>query len=221
MDPASLPYLVFCTMLGAGVFHFFCFVVPSCASLLSRRRLPLLHSFSYPGAVLAIIHLGICVYVFFAITTLDDPGSVISGIGTIAVMNFWCTLLPSSKTSIVLWITGVPYLAALKYHICLSILGLAAAAVHVYLNSRSTPELLFSNDIVSGTPDVIPLFGMIAFITFGVMGLTAFEPIRRCNFELFAYIHRLLYPFGIIFLCLHSTSSILYGFMPGIILHGN
>lgn len=128
-------------------------------------------------------------------------------------------MLPNSRTSLVLWLTGVPFERAVRYHKFTAALGVLSGLIHLLMVNKTAKDIFYS-DVPTGTAaEVVPLYGALSFFTFSAMSLLAFEPIRRRQYQLFLLFHHLYIP-AIVFLVLHVPYA-LVGFYPGIALRGN
>jgi predicted ferric reductase len=151
-------------------------------------------------------------------------------LGDMAVMNMWLALLPASKTSIMLYLTGVPYERAIKYHRIISMTGIFFACAHftvakfrIFENGQTT-LLDFTSKPLSIYGVTIG-YGFLAFICYISMFLLAIEPIRQMKYEIFWIVHR-LWLVGVFFTILHiapraahpGSEFVVLGFIPGILL---
>ena len=130
---------------------------------LVNTRAPLLPSYSIAGAVAILIHCALLLAVL--ISHVSSSGwsaeSLVSVTGTMAVMNLWMTLLPSSKSVVMLWITGVPFERSIKYHQLLSSLTIITALIHLILNASINSDILFSAEVIGDS--VIPVLPVRIF----------------------------------------------------------
>jgi hypothetical protein len=94
---------------------------------------------------------------------------------------------------------------------------MVSGLIHLFLTYASPMKSLMFYSSSPTTAEVVPLFGLLAYICMSVMALMAFEPIRRLNYELFLSIHKLYIP-AIVLLILH-VPKLAYGFIPGVLLH--
>lgn len=125
---------------------------------LFHRRVPFFEDYSLAGGGVVLIYLGLCAAVFFS--NLISQGSNYDGAivasGKLALMNFWITLLPSSKNTMMYLITGVPFERSLKYHKLTSGLAYIAALIHACLNAAYNGDEFFEIEPDEG---VVPLYG--------------------------------------------------------------
>jgi len=110
---------------------------------------------------------------------------------------------------------GVPFERAVKYHKIVVSWSLLWAGIHLIANYSACEDVLLSSEPY-GPANVVPVMGLIAFILFCSMSLMAFEPIRRAQYEIFSYFHK-IYWLAIFFVFLHVKSKAL-GFLPGMLL---
>jgi predicted ferric reductase len=200
----------------------------SCLYMIPRHlkhkhfNIPYLELFSLGGISLIMIHIAICIAV--GVTTYqgersagsDDKEAMITVSGILAVMNFWIAILPTSKTSLLSWLTNVPFERAVKYHRLVVLVAMIVTIVHLSFNYEINESIIYSPNATD--IDIRPLYGFLAFLTASVMVITASDPIRLYAYEFFFMFHH-LYIVVVVFIILHSLES-LPGFLPGIILHG-
>lgn len=126
---------------------------------LFRRRLPFFENYSLAGAIVVLVYLGLCAIVFFS--NLLGQGSqsdaAIVASGKLALLNFWITLIPSSKNSVVFLIIGVSFERSINYHKLTSVLAFTAALVHACLNAVYNTGIFF--DLTPIDEEVVPLYG--------------------------------------------------------------
>ena len=145
----------------------------------------------------------------------DGKRSFLVGTGDFVLMNLWLSMLPNSKSPVWMVLVGSPFERAIKYHRGLAAISLWAAASHLILASYLLPDRLFSSALQG---NAIPLYGMLAFICFAAMGLSALPSFSKKSYRIFLLVHYLHIPL-IVFLCLHVNFAVL-GFIPGICLQG-
>jgi len=144
--------------------------------------------------------------------------------GQVAVVNMWITLIPSSKTSVVLFMTGVPFERAIKYHKMIAFVGFGMTMAHFWIARQSMLDMgmrgmdVFSFDLYMG--DVYPGFGTLALIFYTLMFLMAFEFIRTAKYEVFYVVHQ-FWLVAVIMNMLHFQlgDPNQLGFLPGLLLH--
>jgi hypothetical protein len=212
------PYFVFLTLL----FIIALMKTPYIKNLdlvriLLQKRVPFL-GMSIAAALAVLVHVIICLVVF--ITIMVAPGEptrlFVTASGQVAIMNLWMTLLPSSKSPIMFFLTEVPFERSIKYHQLLSLSAMILSSIHMIANASANNDIFFASFRVGSS--VTPVYGFIAFLFFSLMTVIAFEPIRKASYELFLIVH-FLFPVGLLFIMLHAP-QLAYGFIPGIILHG-
>ena len=126
---------------------------------LFHRRLPFFENYSFAGAIVILVYVGLCAVVFFSnlIGQGSQSDAAVIASGKLALMNFWITLIPSSKNSVVFLITGVSFERSIKYHILTSALAFIAALTHGCLNAAYNYDIFFNLTPIDG--EVIPLYG--------------------------------------------------------------
>ncbi|TMW62821.1 hypothetical protein Poli38472_005439 [Pythium oligandrum] len=158
---------------------------------------------------LADLHIGELVIIFIFVLAVgvrvlmaaDESDIVKSGHAALLIMKFM--LLPIAK--IPLWTVsfGSSFERVVKFHRWLGMLLSVITLIH----------LIMATDVVDLTSsekynEVVPLWGLLAFITFVAIGLTANEFMRRMFFDVFYLSHRVLSIMGFVFTILHAPKEI-------------
>lgn len=122
--------------------------------------------------------------------------------GQLAVLLFSLLMFPAARNSVLPYMFGVSWEAAIAGHIILGRLFLLFAGVHMvanyvwYSKTNNFPTdimaipMHLSTSIDNFTVPIISLVTWLSFITMGVLGLWT---IRRRFFELFYYAHHITY----------------------------
>ena len=116
---------------------------------------------------------------------------VANTLGQLASTLCWLAILPASRTSIWVWIFGIPFERAVKWHRLFGKLFIVSTYLHlIFLISRYGSRMLVST-IQWGPSKAAPYpyWGLISGIATTLIGLTAFEAIRRNSFEVFYFVH--------------------------------
>ena len=135
--------------------------------------------------------------------------------GDLTMVNMWMAMLPTARTSIFTKFHGIPYERAIRFHKTFTTFAMLGAILHAFVSFDRYPDMILSNEIF-GENEIVPLYGLIAFILMCIMSLTSIWIIRRKNYELFFILHQLYIP-TVIFLCFH-VKDVYIGFLPGIVL---
>lgn len=131
-------------------------------------------------------------------------------LGYASLSNIMMTLLPISKSNVWLYLFGIPFERAVKFHRMLARFSIFTIVIHLLLMFDDN-VLSFETEAASG---VTVGFGTLALLTFALMAVTALEPIRRRFFEYFKYSHY-LFLLGLIFIILHiKNPALLYFAVP-------
>jgi len=140
-------------------------------------------------------------------------------------------VVPVTRNSALLYIFGVPFERALRYHRVLGRLFFLGQLVHLLevvdnfkVDGVSGWEAFSGNGMCDGCDKtgsalgydgsyldednhIRGKYGFAAFVCTAMIGLTAVEPIRRKFFEVFYFCHILLVPLIFIFVCLHVSRA--------------
>lgn len=239
--PSALsPFIIFAPLGIVVLFTYFVRPVASGSSsgvlatlsnVLLHYRIPCFHlldEVSIGGIIIVLLHLTLCVcigestyashsYAGASSTSLDRTGLVLA-CGRVALVNYWVGLLPAAKTSLWMRLTGVSYERGIKYHKMVAFCAVVATVVHLIASL---------NDGINSTSQAVigratPVFGTLAFVCFATAFVFAVDMVRRfLPHEAFKVTH-MLNIIGVVFVLLHlpGWSPALFGFLPGIILHG-
>lgn len=185
----------------------------------TRLPLPFVHEYSLSGLGMLALFFAFCLVVLFTNSSGGvSLGSLTSASGQVAILSFWLALIPTSKTSATLWVFGVPFERACKYHKVVTTTGLAFALLHLFANLQANAPVFYSTDKF-GENGVRPLYGLLGFLAFAAMSLMAVPWIRTYHHEVFKLFHY-LYWVGVALIIVHTSSGLLgLGFVPGLLLH--
>jgi predicted ferric reductase len=224
---------------GVGVSPFIVFgllLVPALYYWNPLRRLPILswvlkqplvrmipikgfYDYSIGGLFMVLLFCAACAWVFAtSLSAYPELATYVTASGNVCLMAYWVALLPTSKSSLFVYLIGVPFERAIKYHRGVAKAAVVLTVIHLILSAVMYNNYIIFSDVPTYFKRVVPIYGTLALLTFAAMGLLAFEPIRRANYEIFFMIHH-LYPLGVVFIFLHVRSAWL-GFVPGILLQG-
>jgi predicted ferric reductase len=153
-----------------------------------------------------------------------DGESIARASGVAAIMNFWIALIPTSKSSLLLYLTGVPYDRAVKYHRIITMNAMYWSLIHaisVLSSNASSLSALLDSNMEYGLQRVQPIYGLMALGVFLIMTSIAVNPSIRTRFyRLFSWSHQLFLP-GILLIIIHiwhTPYSLAAGFIPGLVL---
>lgn len=186
----------------------------------TRLPLPYLHDYSLSGLGMLAIFFAFCLAVLFthSKSAVVSLASLTSASGQVAILCFWLALIPTSKTSVTLWLFGVPFERAVKYHKVVTMTALCFSLLHLFANLRTNRDVFYST-APFGKNNIKPLYGLLGFLAFASMSLMAVPWIRHHHHELFKLFHY-LYWVGVALIVVHTSGGLLgLGFAPGIILH--
>ena len=191
-------------------------------------------AYTYPG-MLAVLAYGTFLFLWF----LQWKGNCHAGmlrndwiraLGNLSIMNMWLAILPSAKNSVVLYLTGVPYERAIKYHKIIAMTGIYFVIAHYIVATSLLKELDIPLYGETGKPygpkGVETAYGFTAFLCYMSMFAMAFEPVRTMKYEIFWIFHQ-LWLVAVFFTILHvaprptsypGSETYLIGFLPGLLL---
>jgi len=113
---------------------------------------------------------------------------------------------------------GMSFERALKYHRMLGRLFIVSTTLHFAMICY-WKGFYYAVDTTPGgdnsSPRCPPLWGILAWLSMGIMGLLAFEPVRRKFYVVFWYSHVVLFVITVVFSCLHDKWSIVLVFCSG------
>lgn len=220
-----IPYLIFPAVMGILILAKILSYFTALDFLRSKRiSIPYVCSeLSYLSCLAILAYLGAQIAIAVAFFNSNRPPSsnkivledLIKPTGVLAMMNFWMSILPTSKTSIFVTLTGVPFERAIKFHKIVVALALIASLIHLWLNYSSTIYQPLMLSVQPTGSKVIPFYGLLSVILAVSMSGMALEPIRKLKYEIFLIFHYLYLPV-IVFIILHSQN---FGFYPGLALH--
>ncbi len=178
--------------------------------------------YSIMGYLGVILHLALNVAVVAAWHASGSSTSSLSrAFGAAGLMNFWVALIPTAKGSIVLYLTGVPFERAVKYHRIATTTGAFFAFLHLILNFNLLDRTQLTSSEVYGERGIRPVYGLLAWWLMLVMTVVSISyAFRRLHHRIFIWVHQLWLP-TIFLLMLHvwmSPSSLASGFIPGLFL---
>ena len=184
------------------------------------------YHFSLPAIFTVLLYFIINLLVI--LFSIPKDGAAVAT-GKAAVMNMWIALLPTAKSSLLLYITGVPFERAIKFHKIVTLVGFSLCTAHLILarteivdadddGSTGSSNIFIFN--VWSDSEVRPGWGLLAYIGYCLMFATAFEFVRKSKYELFLYVHY-IWILAIVFNMLHfeAGSKNQLWFLPGLFLH--
>ena len=196
---------------------------------------------SYGGFFLILAYIGLNIavgvttyYGEYIASVVDDDYSMVSNLlmyqdamvtvtGVITMMNYWMIFLPTSKTSLLSYLTGLPFERTVKYHKLIVYVTIVSGLTHLIYNYKVNYIIFYTSDSQDDDGQgagIRPLYGFIAFIlTCGMIIVSSdYFQLRKYNYELFMRFHHIN---GVIalFIILHYSDA-LPGFIPGFLLHG-
>jgi predicted ferric reductase len=112
-------------------------------------------------------------------------------LGQLAGTLCFLVVLPASRGAIWIWIFGIPFERAIKWHRLFGKLFVVATYLHVIvILLRYGPRMLADTIQWGPSKDApYPYWGLMSGIGTLLIGITAIEAIRRESFELFYYVH--------------------------------
>ncbi|EFC46657.1 predicted protein [Naegleria gruberi] len=156
---------------------------------------------------LIIIHL-MLTSVWFCFGYFNNSSPILSKIGKAfgyaSVITLTTTILPITRYSAFVFIFGISFERAIKYHKWCSLLTLLVTTLHgifmaIPMGMKGNLERL-----VSVRANGYILFGTIAWIAMVIMSLFSIEIIRRKCWELFKVVHVILAPVVLVFSSIHA-----------------
>jgi len=130
--------------------------------------------------------------------------------GKAALTNLMMTFLPVNKTMVWVRLFGISFEWSVKFHRQLSYLAMATMTIHLVCMTPKGP-VRDRTPLASG---VVVAYGLLAFLSFTFMSLTAM--LRRWCYELSRYAHY-LYIAGTAFVLLHAPEAWQYLVIPCVI----
>jgi len=123
--------------------------------------------------------------------------------GQLAIVMLSITYLPITRNSIWIFILGIPFERAVKFHRWVGRSAVIVVLIHgVLMTLNKGTGVLFSMTSIPHGESVF--WGTVAGICFATAGILAYEPIRRLKFELFYHTHFLVLA-GTVFAWLHCV----------------
>ncbi|PRP81419.1 ferric reductase-like transmembrane protein [Planoprotostelium fungivorum] len=162
----------------------------------------------FPFTEVVILHALIFVaYIGVNIATLFvDPAVVPKSFGTLIAANAFLVILPATRNSLLVVLTGIPFDKAIQFHRWLGRFTVAIASVHAIYTFVDWRNSGLSKNI----------FGLVAWICLLVIFVSSFEPLRRRFFEVFYTIHFSFLAFFVL-ACLHNSKFIPFGISAAIL----
>ncbi|PRP83649.1 glucooligosaccharide oxidase [Planoprotostelium fungivorum] len=163
-----------------------------------------------PNTEIAIAHCLVFVaYIGINIATLfyDQPVNPKS-FGTLIAANAFLVVLPATRNSIVVVLTGIPFDKTVQFHRWVGRLTVAISTIHAiytFVDWKNTG--LSVTEMVSS--DVKNVYGIIAWVSLLVMLISSYEFFRRRFFEVFYTVHFTFIVF-FVFGCLHNKRFIAF-----------
>ena len=116
---------------------------------------------------------------------------VANTLGQLAGTLCFLVILPASRSATWIWIFGIPFERAIKWHRLFGKLFIVSTYLHLFVILYRYGFRMLADTIQWGpTVDApYPYWGLVSAIATGLIGLTTFEAIRRNSFELFYYVH--------------------------------
>ncbi|ETW02539.1 hypothetical protein, variant [Aphanomyces invadans] len=125
-------------------------------------------------------------------------------LGHLALQALASLLLPVARGHHWELAFGTSYERLLKFHRWLGLFCVATSGGHLVLNMVNGVNT--TSSATYGTLQVVPLYGLLAFVAFASMTVLAWEPIRRSMYEVFYYYHRVASVVGLVFILLHCPT---------------
>jgi hypothetical protein len=150
-----------------------------------------------------------------------DIAGLIQATGAIGMMHLWLAILPTARTSLWGYLTGVSYERGIKYHRAVVWMAVAFIFLHFLLNYTYT-DYHWYDTRYHFVGRAIPALGIYSMFAFGATVGFANDLIRRhIPYELFKLSHYMSY-LGIALLILHVPQwpVVSIGFAPGLLMHG-
>lgn len=178
--------------------------------------------YSVLGYLAVALHLVLNIVVI-AVWHADGSSStsLVRAFGAAALMNFWVALIPTAKGSVVLYLTGVPFERAVKYHRIATTTGAFLATIHLLLHLSYLDTSQIMSGALYGMRGIRPVYGLLAFVLVVAMAVMSISyTVRRHHYRVFIWVHQLWFP-AILLMMLHvwmSPYSLASGFIPGLVL---
>jgi len=134
-------------------------------------------------------------------------------VGDILGVNILFLTIPATRNSLLVYLLGVPFERAIRFHRWLGRFTLCLAITHFALNLADWKTATDINDQLKLNTNI---YGLIALGILVLLFLTSFDIIRRKAFELFYYLHFLFILFWIFSFLHHEKLQIWVGASVGI-----
>ncbi|KAF0695232.1 Aste57867_13944 [Aphanomyces stellatus] len=166
-------------------------------------------NFKLGEVVVALVYVGCLAVVTAQVNTkfvtlaFNHRLPLISGHLSLVALVF--LLLPVARGKHWELIFGASYERILKFHRWLGRLCFLTGTIHLVVVLVNNTDV--TSTIPYGPQQVVPLFGLLAFIAFGSMALVSIDSIRRMFYSYFILHHRIAAVVGIVFVLLHSRTA--------------
>ena len=112
-------------------------------------------------------------------------------LGQLAGTLCFLVVLPASRSAMWVWVFGIPFERAIKWHRLFGKLFVISTYLHLFfILLKYGPRML--GDSIQWGPTVdapYPYWGLVSGIATTLVGITAVEAVRRKSFELFYFVH--------------------------------
>jgi len=157
------------------------------------------------GEVLLILtHLGLAgtwfAYGYLSVTSAN----IAKGFAYVIVISLTMSIIPVTRYSVLLYIFGVSFERAAKYHIFLTRMTILAATIHGILMTVDYAQGNMLLDLLSVDSGSFKLFGIIAYFSMIILATFSLDIVRRKLWELFKIIHMVFVPIVLIMVSLHA-----------------
>ena len=139
--------------------------------------------------------------VAFLLTMEADRNSIALALGWCNIVTLSMIVVPVTKHSLLLYMFGVPFERAVKYHRMLARIFTLTTVIHLVAVVKKTGS--FQNALDFHANKVEGVYGFVAFVFTILIGITAVEDIRRQLWELFYFSHVMFVPLVLGFSILH------------------
>ncbi|EFC40130.1 predicted protein [Naegleria gruberi] len=134
----------------------------------------------------------------------STSANVGKGFAYAIIINLTATILPITRYSAFVFVFGISFERAVKYHKWVARLTLLIATIHGILMTVHLADNGSLGNILTASANDYILFGLIAWIAMVIMTIFALEPIRRKFWELFKVIHIILAPVVLVMSSIHA-----------------
>ena len=146
-----------------------------------------------------------------------NKGEIMIRLGNWITLNLASILFPILRNSILVILFNISHERIIYIHIILSILCIVSVVIK-FITAIIFYEPLFLVKIINPSTGGSPLMGTISTILFLIISMFAIPVIRKKNFEVFYYSHKILSVLIIIISSLHYISFLYYIF-PAILMY--